>query len=112
MVSVFDFFSLCESQKSRMRVLTTSPGDGPAYMLSNVLVLRRHRCITLLKHESVLELSSFGVMTSSVERFKWNRLAAWERLVAEGFSPEQIVNAYAAPAESYWLRNRDDPALA
>ena len=79
-------------------------------MLSNVLVLRRHRCITLLKHESVLELSSFGVMTSSVERFKWNRLAAWERLVAEGFSPEQIVNAYAAPAESYWLRNRDDPA--
>ena len=51
-------------------------------------------------------------MTSSVERFKWNRLAAWERLVAEGFSPEQIVNAYAAPAESYWLRNRDDPALA
>jgi hypothetical protein len=84
----------------------------PAYMLSNVLVLRRHRCITLLKHESVLELSSFGVMTSSVERFKWNRLAAWKRLVAEGFSPEQIVNAYAAPAESYWLRNRDDPALA
>ena len=81
-------------------------------MLSNVLVLRRHRCITLLKHESVLELSSFGVMTSSVERFKWNRLAAWERLVAEGFSPEQIVNAYAPPAESYWLRNRDDPALA
>ena len=51
-------------------------------------------------------------MTSSVERFKWNRLAAWERLVAEGFSPEQIVNAYAAPAESYWLRTRDDPALA
>lgn len=45
-------------------------------------------------------------------RFKRDCLAAWERRVAEGFSPEQILDAYAAYAKSYWLRNGDDPALA
>ena len=39
-------------------------------------------------------------------------LAAWERRVAQGFSPEQIVDAYAAYAKSYWMRNGDDARLA
>ncbi len=45
-------------------------------------------------------------------RFKRDCLAAWERRVAQGFSPEQIVDAYAAYAKSYWMRNGDDARLA
>lgn len=45
-------------------------------------------------------------------RFKRDCLAAWKRRVSEGFTPEQIVDAYAAYAKSYWLRNGDDAALA
>ena len=45
-------------------------------------------------------------------RFKRDCLAAWERRVSQGFAPEQIVDAYAAYAKSYWLRNGDDAILA
>lgn len=45
-------------------------------------------------------------------RFKRDCLAAWERRVSQGFAPEQIVDAYAAYAKSYWLRNGDDATLA
>ena len=33
--------------------------------------------------------------------FKRDCLAAWERKVAEGFGPEQIIDAYAACEERY-----------
>ena len=45
-------------------------------------------------------------------RFKRDCLAAWERRVAQGFQPDQIVDAYAAYAKSYWVRNGDDTKLA
>lgn len=44
--------------------------------------------------------------------FKRDCLSAWERRVAEGFGPEQIIDAYAAYAKSYWVRNGDDTKLA
>lgn len=45
-------------------------------------------------------------------RFKRDCLAAWERRVAQGFAPEHIIEAYAAYAKSYWMRNGDDVTLA
>ena len=45
-------------------------------------------------------------------KFKRDCLAAWERRIAEGFDPEQIIDAYAAYAKGYWVRNGDDTKLA
>lgn len=45
-------------------------------------------------------------------KFKRDCLTAWERRVAEGFGPEQIIDAYTAYAKSYWVRNGDDTKLA
>ena len=41
-------------------------------------------------------------------RFKRSCLAVWEKRVAEGYLPGQIVDAYAAYAESYRARNGED----
>lgn len=62
--------------------------------------------------EAFERLCAMSIKPVASLRFKRDCLAAWERRVAEGFSPEQIVDAYAAYAKSYWLRNGDDPALA
>lgn len=45
-------------------------------------------------------------------RFKRDCLVAWSWRVAQGFSPEQIIDAYAAYAKSFWMRNGDDTTLA
>lgn len=45
-------------------------------------------------------------------KFKRDCLTAWKRRVAQGFSPEQIIDAYAAYAKSFWMRNGDDTTLA
>lgn len=44
--------------------------------------------------------------------FKRDALKAWKAKVVAGFDPEQIVDAYAAYAKDYWLRNGDDNRLA
>ncbi len=44
--------------------------------------------------------------------FKRDCLTAWKRRMAQGFTPEQIIDAYAAYAKSFWMRNGDDIALA
>ncbi|MDN4508618.1 hypothetical protein [Gordonibacter sp. RACS_AR49] len=62
--------------------------------------------------EAFERLCAMSIKPVASLRFKRDCLAAWERRVAEGFSPGQIVDAYAAYAKSYWLRNGDDPALA
>ncbi|WP_101721062.1 hypothetical protein [Eggerthella timonensis] len=62
--------------------------------------------------EAFERLCAMSIKPVASLRFKRDCLAAWERRVAEGFSPEQILDAYAAYAKSYWLRNGDDPALA
>ena len=62
--------------------------------------------------EAFERLCAMSIKPVASLRFKRDCLAAWQRRVAEGFSPEQILDAYAAYAKSYWLRNGDDPALA
>ena len=62
--------------------------------------------------EAFERLCAMSIKPVASLRFKRDCLAAWERRVAEGFAPEQIVDANAAYAKSYWLRNGDDPALA
>lgn len=57
-------------------------------------------------------LCAMSIKPVSSLRFKRDCLAAWERRVAQGFAPEQIIDAYAAYAKSYWVRNGDDAALA
>lgn len=62
--------------------------------------------------EAFERLCSMSIKPVASLRFKRDCLAAWERRVAQGFSPEQIVDAYAAYAKSYWMRNGDDARLA
>ena len=62
--------------------------------------------------EAFERLCAMSIKPVASLRFKRDCLAAWERRVAEGFAPEQIVDAYAAYAKSYWLRNGDDATLA
>lgn len=62
--------------------------------------------------ETFERLCAMSIKPVAALRFKRDCLAAWERRVAEGFEPDQIVDAYAAYAKSYWLRNGDDPTLA
>ena len=45
-------------------------------------------------------------------KFKRDCLKAWKAKVASGFEPEQIIDAYAAYAKDYWIRNGDDNCLA
>lgn len=62
--------------------------------------------------EAFERLCAMSIKPVASLRFKRDCLAAWERRVAQGFSPEQIVDAYAAYAKSYWMRNGDDARLA
>lgn len=62
--------------------------------------------------EAFERLCSMSIKPVASLRFKRDCLAAWERRVAQGFSSEQIVDAYAAYAKSYWMRNGDDARLA
>lgn len=62
--------------------------------------------------EAFERLCAMSIKPVAALRFKRDCLAAWERRVAEGFEPDQIVDAYAAYAKSYWLRNGDDSTLA
>ncbi|PWL78511.1 MAG: hypothetical protein DBY20_06535 [Coriobacteriia bacterium] len=45
-------------------------------------------------------------------KFKRDCLKVWKARVASGFEPEQIIDAYAAYAKDYWIRNGDDNRLA
>lgn len=45
-------------------------------------------------------------------KFKRDCLKAWKAKVASGFEPEQIIEAYAAYAKDYWIRNGNDNHLA
>jgi len=45
-------------------------------------------------------------------KFKRDCLKVWKAKVASGFEPEQIIDAYAAYAKDYWIRNGDDNRLA
>lgn len=45
-------------------------------------------------------------------KFKRDCLKVWKAKVASGFEPEQIIEAYAAYAKDYWIRNGDDNRLA
>ena len=62
--------------------------------------------------EAFERLCAMSIKPVSSLRFKRDCLAAWERRVAQGFAPEHIIEAYAAYAKSYWMRNGDDVALA
>lgn len=62
--------------------------------------------------EAFERLCSMSIKPVRSLKFKRDCLAAWERRVAEGFAPEQIIEAYAAYAKSYWVRNGDDAKLA
>ena len=62
--------------------------------------------------EAFERLCAMSIKPVSSLRFKRDCLAAWERRVAQGFSPEQIIDAYAAYAKSFWMRNGDDTTLA
>lgn len=62
--------------------------------------------------EAFERLCAMSIKPVASLRFKRDCLAAWERRVAQGFSPEQIADAYASYAKSYWVRNGDDTTLA
>lgn len=62
--------------------------------------------------EAFDRLCAMSIKPVASLRFKRDCLAAWERRVAQGFSPEQIIDAYAAYAKSFWMRNGDDTTLA
>ena len=62
--------------------------------------------------EAFERLCAMSIKPVSSLRFKRDCLAAWERRVAQGFAPEHIIEAYAAYAKSYWMRNGDDVTLA
>lgn len=62
--------------------------------------------------EAFERLCALSIKPVASLKFKRDCLAAWQRRVAEGFAPEQIIDAYAAYAKSYWLRNGDDATLA
>lgn len=62
--------------------------------------------------EAFERLCAMSIKPVASLRFKRDCLAAWERRVAQGFVPEHIIEAYAAYAKSYWLRNGDDVTLA
>lgn len=62
--------------------------------------------------EAFERLCAMSIKPVASLRFKRDCLAAWERRVAQGFAPEHIIEAYAAYAKSYWLRNGDDATLA
>lgn len=62
--------------------------------------------------EAFERLCALSIKPVASLKFKRDCLAAWKRRVAEGFAPEQIIDAYAAYAKSYWLRNGDDATLA
>lgn len=62
--------------------------------------------------EAFERLCAVSIKPVSSLRFKRDCLAAWRRRVAQGFSPEHILDAYCSYAKSYWLRNGDDARLA
>ena len=62
--------------------------------------------------EAFERLCAMSIKPVASLRFKRDCLAAWERRVAQGFQPDQIIDAYAAYAKSYWVRNGDDTKLA
>ncbi len=62
--------------------------------------------------EAFERLCAMSIKPVASLRFKRDCLAVWERRVAQGFSPEQIIDAYAAYAKSFWMRNGDDTTLA
>ena len=62
--------------------------------------------------EAFERLCAMSIKPVASLRFKRDCLAAWERRVAQGFAPEHIIEAYAAYAKSYWMRNGDDVTLA
>lgn len=62
--------------------------------------------------EAFERLCAMSIKPVASLRFKRDCLAAWKRRVAQGFAPEQIIDAYAAYAKSFWMRNGDDTTLA
>lgn len=62
--------------------------------------------------EAFERLCAMSIKPVASLRFKRDCLGAWKRRVAQGFSPEQIIDAYAAYAKSFWMRNSDDTTLA
>lgn len=62
--------------------------------------------------EAFERLCAMSIKPVASLRFKRDCLAAWKRRVTQGFAPEQIVDAYAAYAKSFWMRNGDDTTLA
>lgn len=62
--------------------------------------------------EAFERLCALSIKPVASLKFKRDCLVAWKRRVAEGFTPEQIIDAYAAYAKSYWLRNGDDASLS
>lgn len=62
--------------------------------------------------EAFERLCAMSIKPVASLRFKRDCLGAWKRRVAQGFSPEQIIDAYAAYAKNFWMRNGDDTTLA
>ena len=62
--------------------------------------------------EAFERLCSMSLKPLTSLAFKRDALKAWKAKVVAGFDPEQIVDAYAAYAKDYWLRNGDDNRLA
>ncbi len=62
--------------------------------------------------EAFERLCAMSIKPVASLRFKRDCHAAWRRRVAQGFSPDQIIDAYAAYAKSFWMRNGDDARLA
>lgn len=62
--------------------------------------------------EAFERLCSLSLKPLTSLAFKRDALKAWKAKVAAGVDPEQIVDAYAAYAKDYWLRNGDDNRLA
>ena len=61
--------------------------------------------------EGFERLCALSIKPIASLKFKRDCLAAWKRRVAQGFSPEQIIDAYAAYAKSFWMRNGGDTTL-
>ena len=62
--------------------------------------------------EAFERLCAMSIKPVASLKFKRDCHTAWKRRVAQGFSPEQIIDAYAAYAKSFWMRNGDDTTLA
>lgn len=100
-------YSSDKTLKSDKEPLSYLPGESAGEAKRREDGFRRYRKGEF--PEAFERLCAMSIKPVASLRFKRDCLAAWSRRVAQGFSPEQIIAAYA---KSFWMRNGDDTKLA